>query len=35
MGLSNIKARVRSVEGVFILESVHGKGTNALIKINE
>jgi signal transduction histidine kinase len=35
MGLSNIKARVRSGEGVFILESVHGKGTNALIKINE
>jgi signal transduction histidine kinase len=33
MGLSNIKARVRSVEGVFILESVHGKGTSALIKI--
>jgi signal transduction histidine kinase len=35
MGLSNIKARVRSVEGIFILESIPGKGTNALIKITE
>jgi signal transduction histidine kinase len=35
MGLSNIKARVRSVEGVFILESIPDKGTNALIKIIE
>jgi signal transduction histidine kinase len=35
MGLSNIKARVRSVEGVFIFESVPGKGTSALIKIIE
>jgi len=35
MGLSNIKARVRSVEGVFILESIPNKGTNALIKIIE
>ena len=35
MGLSNIRARVRSVEGVFILESASGKGTNALIKMIE
>ena len=35
MGLSNIKARVRSVEGIFILESTPGKGTNALIKMSE
>ena len=35
MGLSNINARVRSVEGIFILESIKGKGTNALIKITE
>ena len=34
-GLSNIRARVRSVEGVFILESIPGKSTNALIKIIE
>jgi len=35
MGLSNIRARVRSVEGVFILESTLGKGTNAFIKMIE
>ena len=35
MGLSNIKASVRSVEGIFILESASGKGTNALIKMVE
>ena len=35
MGLSNIKASVRSVEGVFILESILGKGTSALIKMTE
>ena len=35
MGLSNIRTRVRSVEGVFILESIPNKGTNALIKITE
>jgi signal transduction histidine kinase len=35
MGLSNIRARVRSVEGIFIIESIPDKGTNALIKINE
>ena len=32
-GLSNIETRVRSVDGVFILESTPGKGTSALIKI--
>ena len=35
MGLSNIETRVRSVDGVFILESNPGKGTSALIKLNE
>ncbi len=33
MGLSNIETRVRSVDGVFILESTPGKGTSALIKV--
>ena len=33
MGLSNIETRVKSVEGVFILESTPGKGTSALIKL--
>ncbi len=35
MGLSNIETRVRTVEGVFVLESNPGKGTNALIKMIE
>ncbi len=35
MGLSNIETRVRSVDGVFIIESTPGKGTTALIKITE
>ena len=35
MGLSNIETRVRTVDGVFILESTPGKGTSALIKIIE
>jgi len=35
MGLSNIETRVKSVDGVFILESTPGKGTSALIKILE
>ncbi len=35
MGLSNIETRVRSVDGVFVLESTPGKGTSALIKIIE
>ena len=33
MGLSNIETRVKTVEGVFILESSPGKGTSALIKM--
>lgn len=33
MGLSNIETRVRSINGVFILESTPGKGTSALIKV--
>ena len=35
MGLSNIETRVKTVEGVFILESIPGKGTSALIKMVE
>jgi signal transduction histidine kinase len=35
MGLSNIDTRVKTVEGVFILESSPGKGTSALIKLIE
>jgi signal transduction histidine kinase len=35
MGLSNIETRVKSIEGVFILESTPGKGTSALIKVIE
>jgi signal transduction histidine kinase len=35
MGLSNIETRVKSIEGVFILESAPGKGTSAIIKIIE
>lgn len=35
MGLSNIETRVKTVEGVFILESMQGKGTSALIKVTE
>jgi len=35
MGLSNIETRVKSVEGVFILESTPGRGTSALIKVME
>jgi len=34
MGLSNIETRVKSVDGVFILESSPGKGMSVLIKIN-
>jgi signal transduction histidine kinase len=33
MGISNIETRVKSIDGVFILESTQGKGTSALIKI--
>ena len=32
-GISNIETRVKTVEGVFILESTPGKGTSALIKL--
>lgn len=35
MGLSNIETRVKTVEGVFIIESNPGKGTSALIKMIE
>lgn len=35
MGLSNIETRVKTVEGVFIIESNPGKGTSALIKMVE
>lgn len=35
MGLSNIETRVRTVEGIFIIESTPGKGTSALIKMVE
>jgi signal transduction histidine kinase len=34
MGLPNIETRVRSVDGVFVLESSRGKGTNALIRVD-
>lgn len=33
MGISNIETRVKSINGVFVLESNPGKGTNALIKV--
>jgi len=33
MGLSNIETRVKSIEGIFFIESSRGKGTSALIKI--
>jgi signal transduction histidine kinase len=35
MGLSNIETRVKSVEGVFIIESTKGKGTSALIRVTD
>jgi signal transduction histidine kinase len=35
MGLSNIETRVKTVEGVFIIESTPGKGTSALIKVTD
>jgi len=34
MGLPNIETRVRSVDGVFVLESSKGKGTSALIRVD-
>jgi len=35
MGISNIETRVKTVDGVFILESSPGRGTSALIKMIE
>ncbi len=35
MGLSNIETRVKSVEGVFVIESTKGKGTTALIRVTD
>ncbi len=35
MGLSNIETRVKSVEGVFVIESTKGKGTSALIRVTD
>lgn len=35
MGISNIETRVKTVDGVFILESTPGRGTSALIKMIE
>ncbi|MFP4489524.1 MAG: sensor histidine kinase [Bacteroidales bacterium] len=34
MGLSNIQTRVKSVNGIFVLDSAVNKGMHALIKIN-
>jgi signal transduction histidine kinase len=34
MGIPNIETRVRSVDGVFVIESSKGKGTSALIRVN-
>jgi signal transduction histidine kinase len=35
MGLSNIETRVKTVEGIFIIESTPGRGTSALIKVTD
>lgn len=35
MGLSNIETRVKTVEGVFVIESAPGRGTSALIKVSD
>ena len=35
MGIPNIETRVRSVDGVFVLESARGKGTSALIRVDQ
>ena len=35
MGIPNIETRVRSVDGVFVLESAKGKGTSALIRVDQ
>jgi signal transduction histidine kinase len=34
MGIPNIETRVRSVDGVFVIESSKGKGTSALIRVD-
>ncbi|MGB8359499.1 MAG: ATP-binding protein [Bacteroidales bacterium] len=34
MGIPNIETRVKSVDGVFLIESSKGKGTSALIRVN-
>ena len=34
MGIPNIETRVRSVDGVFVIESAKGKGTSALIRVD-
>jgi signal transduction histidine kinase len=34
MGLSNIKSRIKSINGVSFIESSEGNGFNALIKVN-
>ena len=35
MGIPNIETRVRAVDGVFLIESSKGKGTSALIRVNQ
>ena len=35
MGIPNIETRVRAVDGVFVLESAKGKGTSALIRVDQ
>ncbi len=35
MGIPNIETRVRSVDGVFVIESAKGKGTSALIRVDK
>lgn len=35
MGIPNIETRVRSVDGVFVLESSKGNGTSALIRVDQ
>ena len=35
MGIPNIETRVRSVDGVFVIESAKAKGTNAIIRVDK
>lgn len=35
MGIPNMETRVRAVDGVFVIESARGKGTSALIRVNQ